>query len=87
MQGVYTMDKEQIRKKLEDVIHDVMPDVEEIDMNASMVNEYGVTSVSLIRLIVAAESKFDISFTDYELALSDYDCFGDIAATIAEKLA
>ncbi|MGN0390298.1 MAG: acyl carrier protein [Wujia sp.] len=81
------MDKEQIRKKLEEVIHDVMPDVEDIDMNASMVNEYGVNSVSLIRLIVAAESKFDISFTDYELALTDYDSFGDLAATIAEKLA
>lgn len=81
------MDKEQITKKLEEVIHDVMPDVEDIDMNASMINEYGVNSVSLIRLIVAAESKFDISFTDYELALTDYDSFGDLAATIAEKLA
>ena len=81
------MDKEQIRKKLEEVIHDVMPDVEDIDMNASMVNEYGVNSVSLIRLIVAAESKFDISFTDYELALTDYDSFVDLSATIAEKLA
>ncbi len=81
------MDKEQIRKKLEEVIHDVMPDVEDINMNASMVNEYGVNSVSLIRLIVAAESKFDISFTDYELALTDYDSFGDLAATIEEKLA
>ena len=81
------MDKEQIKKKLEEVIQDVMPDIDDIDMNASMVNEYGVNSVSLIRLIVAAESKFDISFTDYELALSDYDSFSDLAATIAEKLA
>lgn len=56
-------------------------------MHANMVNEYGVNSVSLIRLLVAAESKFDISFNDYELALSDYDSFSDIAAVIAEKLA
>lgn len=81
------MEKEQIVKKLEEVIHDVMPEVDKIDMNVNMVETYGVNSVSLIRLIVAAESKFDISFTDYELALTDYDTFGDLAATIAEKLA
>ncbi len=81
------MEKEQIVKKLEEVIHDVMPEVDTIDMNVNMVQTYGVNSVSLIRLIVAAESKFDISFTDYELALTDYDTFGDLAATIAEKLA
>lgn len=81
------MEKEQIVKKLEEVIHDVMPEIEDINMNASITDEYGVNSVSLIRLIVAAESKFDISFTDYELALSSYDTFGDLAATVAEKLA
>ena len=81
------MEKEQIVKKLEEVIHDVMPEVDTIAMNVNMVETYGVNSVSLIRLIVAAESKFDISFTDYELALTDYDTFGDLAATIAEKLA
>ena len=76
------MEKEQIVTKLTEVIHDVLP-----ELDANMVNEYGVNSVSLIRLLVAAESKFDISFTDYELALSDYDSFSDIAAVIAEKLA
>ncbi len=81
------MEKEQIVKKLEEVIHDVMPEIDDINMNASITNEYGVNSVSLIRLIVAAESKFDVSFTDYELALSGYDTFGDLAATVAEKLA
>lgn len=81
------MDKEQINKKLEEVISDVMPDIEDINMTSSITDIYGVNSVSLIRLIVAAESKFDISFSDYELALSSYDTFGDIAAVIAEKLA
>lgn len=81
------MEKEQIVKKLEEVIHDVMPEIGDIDMKASITNEYGVNSVSLIRLIVAAESKFDVSFTDYELALSSYDTFGDLAATVEEKLA
>lgn len=81
------MEKEQIVQKLEEVIRDVMPELDKIDMAASITKEYGVNSVSLIRLIVAAESRFDVSFTDYELALSSYDTFGDLAATVAEKLA
>lgn len=80
------MEKEQITKKLEEVIHAVMPDVGEIDMDASMTEDYGVNSVSLIRLIVAAENKFDVSFTDYELALSLYDTFADFADSVVEKL-
>lgn len=80
------MDKEQLTKKLEEVIIDVMPELDEIDMNASIINEYGINSVSLIRLIVAIESKFDVAFDDYELALNSYETFGDIAATIAAKI-
>ncbi|MGN0368474.1 MAG: acyl carrier protein [Wujia sp.] len=81
------MDNSQIQKKLEEVIKNVLPDLEGIDMNANMVNTYGVNSVSLIRLLVAAEERFDISFTDYELALDEYDTFADIAAAIAQKMA
>ncbi len=80
------MDKEQITKKLEEVILDVMPELDSINMNASIVNEYGINSVSIIKIIVAAEEKFDVSFTDYELALSAYDTFADLVATVAEKL-
>ena len=50
------MEKEQIVTKLTEVIHDVLPELDEVDMHANMVNEYGVNSVSLIRLLVAAES-------------------------------
>ncbi len=85
-QGVYSMDKDQITKKLEEVILDVMPELDSVNMNASIVNEYGVNSVSIIRIIVATEEKFDVSFTDYELALSEYDTFADLAAVVAEKL-
>lgn len=81
------MDMNQINKKLEEVILDVLPEVESVDFNAMLSTTYGVNSVSLIRIIVAAESKFDVSFSDYELALSGYDTFGDLAATVAEKLA
>ena len=47
------MEKEQIVTKLTEVIHDVLPELDEVDMHANMVNEYGVNSVSLIRLLVA----------------------------------
>ena len=81
------MDRTQIESKLKEVIEEVMPEIENIDFSASITQEYGVNSVSLIRLILAVESKFDVSFNDYELALSSYDTFGDLAATVAEKLA
>ena len=80
------MDKDQITKKLEEVIREEFPDLDDVNMNASITKEYGVNSVSLIRLLVAAEEKFDISFTDFELALDEYESFGDIAATIAGKI-
>ncbi|MBQ8924346.1 MAG: acyl carrier protein [Lachnospiraceae bacterium] len=81
------MDRPQINEKLEEVILDVMPELDKVDLSASITNTYGVNSVSLIRIILAVENKFDVSFTDYELALSSYDTFGDLAATVAEKLA
>ena len=81
------MDKDQITKKLEEVIYEVMPTIDDINMNASITDVYGVNSVSLIKIIVELESKFDISFTDYELALSAYATFGDLLATVTEKLA
>jgi acyl carrier protein len=85
--GGKKMDKNQIVKKLEEVVSEVLLDVESIDMTSSITDKYGVNSVSLIRILVACESKFDVEFTDYELALSEYQSFGDIVATIEEKLA
>lgn len=81
------MDKDQITKKLEEVISDVMPELDDVNMSSSITDVYGVNSVSLIRIIVACESKFDISFSDYELALSEYETFADLVAVIAEKMA
>ena len=34
------MEKEQIVTKLTEVIHDVLPELDEVDMHANMVNEY-----------------------------------------------
>ena len=80
------MDKDQITKKLEEIILGEMPEIDNVNMNASMVKEYGINSISLIRLIVVAEKKFDVEFDDYELDLSAYDTFADLAAAVAGKI-
>ena len=64
------MEKEQIVTKLTEVIHDVLPELDEVDMHANMVNEYGVNSVSLIRLLVAAESKFHLPIMSLHSAIT-----------------
>ena len=80
------MDKDQIEKKLADLITEVMPEVEEVDYNALIEQEYGVNSVSIIRLIVETENEFNVKFTDYELALDNYATFMDLLDRIYEKL-
>lgn len=80
------MEKEKIEQELISLIGEVMPELTDVDLKKDMVTEYGVNSISIIRLIVAAEEKFEISFTDYELALDGYQCFGDVAALIEKKL-
>jgi acyl carrier protein len=80
------MEKEEVRQILASLIEEVMPALEAVDMEKDIVTEYGINSVSIIRLIVAAEEQFDIQFTDYELALDSYDTFGDLAAVIKDKL-
>ena len=80
------MDKDQIEKKLADLITEVMPEVEEVDYNALIEQEYGVNSVSIIRLIVETENEFNVKFTDYEIALDNYATFMDLVDRIYEKL-
>jgi len=73
-------------KELVSFITDVMPELGDIDLSKSIVNDYGINSVSIIRIIVEAEGKYGIKFSDYELALDSYETFGDFAAVIKEKL-
>ena len=80
------MDRNTVDQELKELIGDVMPELTEVDFGKNMVVEYGVNSISIIRLIVAAEEKFGISFTDYELSLDAYGCFSDVAAVIEKKL-
>ncbi|MBR6402719.1 MAG: acyl carrier protein [Eubacterium sp.] len=80
------MGKDEVRAGLKELISEVMPELDDIDMDKDIVSEYGVNSISIIRLIVSAEKKFDISFTDYELSLAEYPTFNDLATVIISKL-
>ncbi len=80
------MEKEEVRVELKALIGETFPELEEVEMDKDITTEYGINSVSIIRLIVAAEEKFGVKFSDYELALDEYPTFGDLAAVIKEKL-
>ena len=80
------MERETVDRELLELIGECMPELEDVDLSKDFISEYGVNSISIIRLIVAAEEKFEVSFTDYELSLDGYETFGDVAAVIFEKL-
>lgn len=82
------MEKNEIKEKLLEIIEEELPDVEtsNIDMEASFADEYGVDSVSLIKMIVDAEQTFHVKFDDRELALNKYENFDDVIEVIEEKL-
>jgi acyl carrier protein len=80
------MEKEQIEMELKELIGEVMPEIEDVDFNADIEQEYGVNSISIIKLIVAAENKFGVEFTDYELALDNYSTFRNFADLLSKKM-
>lgn len=82
------MEKSEIKEKMLEIIEEELPEVvaDDIDTGASFADEYGVDSVSLIKMIVDAETAFDVKFDDHELALNKYDNFDDVIEVIEEKL-
>lgn len=85
---VTRMEKSEIKDKLLEIIGEELPDVEtdKVDTSASLADDYGVDSVSLIKMIVDAEAAFNVKFDDRELALNKYDNFDDVIDTIEKKL-
>ena len=64
------MEKEKIKEKLAELIKEVMPEVDEdIKFNVDIEQEYGVNSISIIKLIIAIEInketgiQFDVVFS------------------------
>lgn len=82
------MDKELIKKQSLEVIEEVLPevDVATVDTSASITDDYDVNSVSIIKLLVGLEEKFDVSFDDSELALNKYESFDDVIETVEKKM-
>lgn len=82
------MDKETIKKQSLEVIEEVLPelDVATVDTSASITDDYDVNSVSIIKLLVGLEDKFDVAFDDSELALNKYSSFDDVIESVEKKM-
>lgn len=82
------MDKEAIKKQSLEVIEEVLPELDAaaLDTSASIKDDYDVNSVSIIKLLVGLEEKFDVSFDDNELALNKYDSFDDVFESVEKKM-
>lgn len=82
------MDKELIKKQSLEVIEEMLPEVDiaTVDTSASITDDYDVNSVSIIKLLVGLEEKFDVSFEDSELALNKYVSFDDVIASVEKKM-
>ncbi|MDD6331935.1 MAG: acyl carrier protein [Clostridium sp.] len=82
------MDKELVKKQSLEVIEEILPEVDPatVDTSASITEDYDVNSVSIIRLLVGLEEKFDVQFEDSELALNKYNSFDDIIDSVEKKM-
>ncbi|WP_162616218.1 acyl carrier protein [Paenibacillus lutimineralis] len=68
-----------------DIIHELIkpPRPDSIDINASLQNDYGFDSVSIIELILALETEFSLEFPDSELIIEKYENVNQVANIIA----
>lgn len=82
------MDKDLIKKQSLEVIENVLPEVDTatLDTSASIIDDYDVNSVSIIRLLVGLEDKFNVEFDDSELALNKYASFDDVIESVEKKM-
>ena len=82
------MDKDLIKKQSLEVIEEVIPelDADNLDTSASITDDYDVNSVSIIKLLVGLEDKFNVEFDDSELALNKYKSFDDVIESVEKKM-
>lgn len=82
------MDKDMIKKQSLEVIEEVIPelDADSLDTTASITEDYDVNSVSIIKLLVGLEDKFNVEFEDSELALNKYKSFDDVIESVEKKM-
>ena len=59
---------------------------EELIVDESLTDSYGIDSVRLFDMVVGLEDDFEISFADQELKIENFDTINDIAKKVAEKI-
>ena len=77
-----------IKKQSLEVIEEVIPelDADNLDTSASITDDYDVNSVSIIKVLVGLEDKFNVEFDDSELALNKYKSFDDVIESVEKKM-
>ncbi len=58
----------------------------EIDLDANLMETYGIDSVQVSELVVGTEATFDISFDDDDFDPTQFDTLKSIAALVGMKL-
>ena len=59
---------------------------EEIDVNANLMEAYGIDSVQVSELVVGTEATFNISFDDDDFDPARFDTLSHIAELVRTKL-
>lgn len=80
------MGKTKVQEAVISLINEALPEIENVDTTKDLISEYGVNSISIIKLIVSCENMFKIKFSDYELDISDYRTFDDLIDRVGKKL-
>ena len=80
-------------KSIEDTLRKMMVErlflkisPDQIDLDADLMEAYGVDSVQISELVVGTEATFDISFDDDDFDPSAFDTLGHIAELVRSKL-
>ncbi len=75
-----------IQEAVISLINEALPEIKNVDTTKDLITEYGVNSISIIKLIVSCENMFKVKFSDYELDISDYRTFDDLIERVGNKL-
>lgn len=82
-----------MEKSIEDALREMMVErlflkiaPEEIDLDADLMEAYGIDSVQVSELVVGTEATFDISFEDDDFDPTQFDTLRHIAEVVRKKL-
>ncbi len=59
---------------------------EEIEEDKSLIDHYGVDSVSLLELVVGIEEEFGVQVDDDEFSVSNFETVANLAAFVRGKM-